>query len=172
MIVLALIALLVAAAAVVFMIVRGTHQDVPFSFFAGNFTTNPLTIFIAGAVTLFLVLFALSLIRRGTRRKVAQRREIKRLRKVEETSVPAQDGHTSARHGRDHDLDRGDGDRSDVNRSDVNRSDVDRSDVDRGDEVDLSRGDDTRHGRGSDANLNDQETLVREPRRGDDGRTS
>ncbi|MBC7638304.1 MAG: hypothetical protein H7231_00825 [Rhodoferax sp.] len=166
MIVLALIALLVAAAAVVFMIVRGTHQDVPFSFFAGNFTTNPLTIFIAGAVTLFLVLFALSLIRRGTRRKVAQRREIKRLRKVEETSVPAQDVRTSARHGRDHDLDRGDGDSSDVNRSDVNRSDVDRSD-----EVDLSRGDDTRHGRGSDANLNDQETLVREPRRGDDGRT-
>lgn len=162
MIVLALIALLVAAAAVVFMIVRGTHQDVPFSFFAGNFTTNPLTIFIAGAVTLFLVLFALSLIRRGTRRKVAQRREIKRLRKVEETSVPAQDVRTSARHGRDHDLDRGDGDRSDIDRSDVNRSD----------EVDLSRGDDTRHGRGSDANLNDQETLVREPRRGDDGSTS
>lgn len=162
MIVLALIALLVAAAAVVFMIVRGTHQDVPFSFFAGNFTTNPLTIFIAGAVTLFLVLFALSLIRRGTRRKVAQRREIKRLRKVEETSVPAQDVRTSARHGRDHDLDRGDGD----------RSDGDRSDVDRSDEVDLSRGDDTRHGRGSDANLNDQETLVREPRRGDDGSTS
>ena len=162
MIVLALIALLVAAAAVVFMIVRGTHQDVPFSFFAGNFTTNPLTIFIAGAVTLFLVLFALSLIRRGTRRKVAQRREIKRLRKVEETSVPAQDVRTSARHGRDHDLDR----------SDVDRSDGDRSDVDRSDEVDLSRGDDTRHGRGSDANLNDQETLVREPRRGDDGSTS
>ena len=176
MIVLALIALLVAAAAVVFMIVRGTHQDVPFSFFAGNFTTNPLTIFIAGAVTLFLVLFALSLIRRGTRRKVAQRREIKRLRKVEETSVPAQDVRTSARHGRDHDLDRGDGDRGDGDRGDgdrgdVNRSDVNRSDVDRGDEVDLSGGDDTRHGRGSDANLNDQETLVREPRRGDDGRT-
>ena len=156
MIVLALIALLVAAAAVVFMIVRGIHQNVSFSFFAGNFTTNPLTIFIAGAVTLLLVLFALSLIRRGTRRKVAQRREIKRLRKVEETSVPAQDVRTSARQGRDPDLDRGD---------------VDRGDVDRGDKVDLSRGDDIRHGRGSDANLNDQETLVREPRRGDDGRT-
>ena len=161
MIVLALIALLVAAAAVVFMIVRGIHQNVPFSFFAGNFTTNPLTIFIAGAVTLFLVLFALGLIRRGTRRKVAQRREIKRLRKVEETSMPAQDVRTSARHGHDPDLDRGDVDRGDVNRSDVGR----------GDEVDLGRGDDTRRGRGSDANLNDQETLVREPRRGDDGRT-
>ena len=162
MIVLALIALLVAAAAVVFMIVRGIHQDVRFSFFAGSFTTNPLTIFIAGAVTLFLVLFALSLIRRGTRRKVAQRREIKRLRKVEETSVPAQDVRTSSRHGRDDGLDRGDG----------NRGDSDRADGDRGDEVDLSRGDDTRHGRGSDANLDDQETLMREPRRGDDGRTS
>ncbi len=161
MIVLALIALLVAAAAVVFMISRGIHQDVPFSFFAGDFTTNPLAIFIAGAVTLFLVLFALSLIRRGTRRKVAQRREIKRLRKVEETSVPAHDERSTARHGRDHDLDRGD----------VDRSGVDRGGVDRGDQIDLNRRDESRRGSGDDTNLNDQETLVREPRRGDDGRT-
>lgn len=156
MIVLALIALLVAAAAVVFMIFRGIHQDVPFSFFAGDFTTNPLAIFVAGAVTLFLVLFALSLIRRGTRRKVAQRREIKRLRKVEETSVPAHDERSTARHGRDHDLDRGD---------------VDRGGVDRGDQIDLNRRDESRRGSSDDTNLNDQETLVREPRRGDDGRT-
>ncbi|MEO7744984.1 MAG: hypothetical protein ABIV05_02005 [Actinomycetota bacterium] len=166
MIVLALLALLVAAAAVVFMIFRGIHQDVSFSFFAGDFTTNPLTIFIAGAVTLFLVLFGLSLIRRGTRRKVAQRREIKRLRKVEETAVPVQEGRTTARHGRDHDLDRGG-----VDRGDVDRSDIDRGDVNRGDEIDLNRRDESRRGGGGDGNLDDQETLVREPRRGDDGRT-
>ncbi len=156
MIVLALIALLVAAAAVVFMIVRGIQQDVSFSFFAGDFTTNPLSIFIAGAVTLFLVLFALSLIRRGTRRKVAQRREIKRLRKVEETSVPANEERTTARHGRDHDLDRGDDNRGDANRGD--------------DKIDLT-GRESRPGRGDAAYPDDQETLVREPRRGDDGRT-
>ena len=167
MIVLALIALLVAAAAVVFMVVRGINQDVPFSFFAGDFTTNPLTIFIAGAVTLFLVLFALSLIRRGTRRRVAQRREIKRLRKVEETSVPAEDvrASTPARHGRDHDLDRGDVDRGGVDRGGVDRGGVDRGGVDRGD---VDRGD-TR--RGDTDDLDAQETLVREPRRGDEGRT-
>ena len=171
MIVLALIALLVAAAAVVFMIFRGIHQDVSFSFFAGNFTTNPLAIFVAGAVTLLLVLFALSLIRRGTRRRVAQRREIKRLRKVEETSVPAQEGRTSAQHGRDHDLDRGDRDRGDLNRGDLNRGDLDRGDLDRGGDIDLNRRDDSRVGREGDLNLDDQETLVREPRRVDDGHT-
>lgn len=108
MIALALIALLLAAAAVVFIVTVGTGQDVAFTFFAGNFVTKPVWIFIGGAVTLLLAMAALALFRRGTRRKVAQRREIKRLRKVEETStVPVTDAGTTrsgreSRRERDH----------------------------------------------------------------------
>lgn len=137
MIVLALILLLIAAAAVVFIVALGLHQQVAFSFFAGDFVTNPLTIFIAGAATLLLFVLALGLINGGTKRSVARRREVKRLRKVEETSVPADEaGARTARHGRDHDLDRGEDDRG-VSHDVGNR--------DR--EVDL------RHGEGSDETL-------------------
>lgn len=157
MIVLALILLLLAAAAVVVVIAVGRTTNVDFSFFAGDFTTSPLWIFIGGAVTLLLALAGLALIRRGTQRKVAQRREIKRLRKVEETSVaPTHDNaHAAgtlggAHHGRDHDLDRGDVDRGDVDRGDVvHRGDLDRSDLEH-------RGGST------------DETLIREPRRSPD----
>lgn len=102
MIALALLCMLLALALVggmLFAIVSGQH--VGFSFFAGDFTTRPFWIFIAGAVALLLAEAALALFRRGTRRKVAQRREIRRLRKVEETStVPA--AHDSGRHAHDH----------------------------------------------------------------------
>ena len=89
MIVLALLCLLLAAAAVVFMVAVGTTQVVSFSFFAGDFVTNPIWIFAAGAVAMLLTLAALSFLRRGTARKSAQRHEIKRLRKIEETAAPA-----------------------------------------------------------------------------------
>ena len=89
MIALALLCLLLAAAAVVFMVAVGTTQLVSFSFFAGDFVTNPIWIFVAGAVAMLLTLAALAFLRRGTARKSAQRHEIKRLRKIEETAVPA-----------------------------------------------------------------------------------
>ena len=89
MIALALLCLLLAAAAVVFMVAVGTTQVVSFSFFAGDFVTNPIWIFVAGAVTMLLTLAAMAFFRRGTARKAAQRREIKRLRKVEESAAPA-----------------------------------------------------------------------------------
>ena len=100
MIALALLCLLLAAAAVAFMVAVGTTQVVSFSFFAGDFVTNPVWIFVAGAVAMLLTLAAIAFLRRGTARKSAQRREIKRLRKVEETSGPAP---TDTRHdvGRD-----------------------------------------------------------------------
>lgn len=89
MIALALLCLLLAAAAVVFMLAATSLELVSFSFFAGDFVTRPIWIFVAGAATMLLTLAGLSFFRRGTSRKVAQRREIKRLRKVEETSTPA-----------------------------------------------------------------------------------
>ena len=89
MIALALLCLLLAAAAVAYMVAVGTTQVVSFSFFAGDFVTNPVWIFVAGAVAMLLTLAAIAFLRRGTARKSAQRREIKRLRKVEETSGPA-----------------------------------------------------------------------------------
>ena len=89
MIALALLCLLLAAAAVAFMVAVGTTQVVSFSFFAGDFVTNPIWIFVAGAVAMLLTLAALAFLRRGTARKSAQRHEIKRLRKIEETAAPA-----------------------------------------------------------------------------------
>ena len=88
MIALALLCLLLAAAAVVFMLTAASLELVSFSFFAGDFVTRPIWIFVAGAATMLLTLAGLSFFRRGTSRKVAQRREIKRLRKVEETATP------------------------------------------------------------------------------------
>lgn len=96
MIVLAVLLLLLAIAAVVFIVVVGTTQDVLFSFFAGNLHTRPVWIFAAGALALLLAEGGLALFRRGTRRKIAQRREIKRLRQIEQSGA-AQAGVVDAR---------------------------------------------------------------------------
>lgn len=90
MIAIAVICLIVAAAVVFAVIDGGSSQQVVFTIFAGNIVTNALWVFVAGALTGLLVVLGLSFFDRGTRRKVAQRREIKRLRKVEEqqTSQP------------------------------------------------------------------------------------
>lgn len=86
MIVLALLCLIIAAAVIVFMLTVGFNQTLDYSFFAGDFSTRPIWIFVAGVVTTLLILAGLDFFRRGTKRKVAQRREIRRLRKVEQTS--------------------------------------------------------------------------------------
>jgi uncharacterized integral membrane protein len=87
-IVLAVILLVVVAVLVVLALTSGTTQDLRYDTFAGSFSTSALWVFVAGAVAGVLALFALSLLRRGTRRRVARRREIKRLRKVEAESGP------------------------------------------------------------------------------------
>ena len=136
MIALALLCLLLAAAAVVFMLAATSLVPVSFSFFAGAFVTRPIWIFVAGAATMLLTLAGLSFFRRGTSRKVAQRREIKRLRKVEETSTPAAATET----------------RSDTTRDDTPRHDTPRQDPPRHEAA---------HGHPHD---DAEETLVREPR--------
>ncbi len=92
MIVLALLCLLVAAALIVFMLFVDPNQPLSYSFFAGQFNTRPLWVFVAGAVTLLLIVAALDFFRRGTKRKVARRREIKQLR--QSAGSPASTGHT------------------------------------------------------------------------------
>jgi uncharacterized integral membrane protein len=93
MIALALVCLLLAAALVIFVLLAAGTGTVAFTFFAGTVQVRPIWLFAAGALAMFLVLTGLDFFRRGTRRKVAQRREIKRLRQVEQTSTtPADDG--------------------------------------------------------------------------------
>lgn len=87
MIALALICLLLAAALVAFFIVTGTSQTVALSFLGGAVNVRPLWIFVAGAAAMFLAVAGLDFFRRGTRRKVTQRREIKRLRRADGASA-------------------------------------------------------------------------------------
>jgi hypothetical protein len=83
MIALALILLLLAAALVVGIVVTGTSQQVLFDSSVGTFTTQPVWIFVAGVVAALLTLLGLAAFGRGTRNRVARRREMKRLRRVE-----------------------------------------------------------------------------------------
>jgi hypothetical protein len=85
-IVLAILLLIVAAAVVALMVAVGFTGSVRFGTFAGHVVTQPFWVFLLGAVTMLIALLALSLLRRGTKRKVERRREIKRLRRVEQES--------------------------------------------------------------------------------------
>jgi uncharacterized membrane protein YcjF (UPF0283 family) len=84
MIALAIIFLLLAAALVVGIAVTGTSQQVVLDSTVGTFTTQPVWIFVAGVVATLLALLGLSFLGRGTRRRVERRREMRRLRRVEE----------------------------------------------------------------------------------------
>jgi hypothetical protein len=85
---LAILCLVVAAALVALMAAVGFTTSVTFATFAGDVRTHPFWIFLLGAATLLIVMIGLSLLHRGTRRKVQRRREIKRLRKLEQESPP------------------------------------------------------------------------------------
>jgi uncharacterized integral membrane protein len=89
---LAILCLVVAAALVALMATVGFTTTVTFATFAGDVHTHPFWIFLLGAATLLIVLIGLSLLHRGTRRKVQRRREIKRLRKLEQESPRATSG--------------------------------------------------------------------------------
>ena len=89
MIVLGLILILVAAAAVLFAVIAtGTLTASPLSAVGITVSVTPLTMFIAGAVALLLVVLGLALISRGTKRSVHTRRELRHLRK-ERANQPA-----------------------------------------------------------------------------------
>ncbi len=92
MIVLGLILILVAAAAVLFAVIAtGTLTASPLSAVGITFSVTPLTMFIAGAVALLLVMLGLALLSRGTKRSVHTRRELRHLRK-ERANQPAAAG--------------------------------------------------------------------------------
>lgn len=97
MIVLALLLLIAAAALVVFVIVTGSTQPVALEWDALNLAWDPsvLVVFLLGAVTLLLVVVAFGLLRGGTRRKVEQRRELRRLRRVERENAAVAGASTS-----------------------------------------------------------------------------
>ncbi len=89
MIVLGLILILLAAAAVLFAVIAtGTLTASPLSAVGITVSVTPLTMFIAGAVALLIVVLGLALISRGTKRSVHTRRELRHLRK-ERANQPA-----------------------------------------------------------------------------------
>jgi len=89
MIVLGLILIIVAAAAVLFALASGgTLTASPLTAIGVTVNVTPLAMFLAGAVSLLLVVLGLALISRGTKRSVHTRRELRQLRK-EQSRQPA-----------------------------------------------------------------------------------
>jgi ABC-type nickel/cobalt efflux system permease component RcnA len=86
---LAIVCLILAAAVTALMAVVGLTGSVTFASFAGDVVTQAFWVFLLGAATMLVALLGLSMLRRGTRRKVERRREIKRLRKVEQETHPS-----------------------------------------------------------------------------------
>lgn len=89
MIVLAVLCLALVTAMVILLVFGGFDSSVTIDWDLVNLAwqTNALVVFLAGALTLLVAEFALVLLGRGTRRKVEQRRELKRLRRVEQEST-------------------------------------------------------------------------------------
>lgn len=94
MVVLALLLLVVVAAVVVFVLVTGTTGTVELTWEQLNlsFAPSPLVLFLLGAATLLLAVVALGMLRSGSRRGMAKRRELKRLRKIEKEQGTTPDG--------------------------------------------------------------------------------
>jgi len=95
MIVLGFILIIVAAAAVLFALASGgTLTASPLTAIGVTVNVTPLAMFVAGAVSLLLVVLGLALISRGTKRSVHTRRELRQLRKGQATqpaTTPAPD---------------------------------------------------------------------------------
>ena len=93
MIILAVLLLAAVAAVVVFVVVAGYDvSPVSMSWGALELDASPVWIFLLGVVTLLAAELALALLRGGSRRKLAKRRELKRLRDVEAHSGPPASG--------------------------------------------------------------------------------
>lgn len=83
MIILAVLLLVVVAAVVAFVLVGGLRAEpAEMSVGALDVAASPLWFFVLGVVTLLAAELALALLRGGGRRKLAKRRELKRLRQV------------------------------------------------------------------------------------------
>ena len=82
MIVLAVLLLLLAAVLTLFVAVGGATSDVEVTWGSLNlqWNTTALTVFLLGASCLLMAEVGVVLLRRGTRRKLQQRREVHRLR--------------------------------------------------------------------------------------------
>lgn len=82
MIVLAVLLLLLAAVLTLFVAVGGATSDVDVTWGSLNlqWDTTALTVFLLGASCLLMAEVGVVLLRRGTRRKLHQRREVQRLR--------------------------------------------------------------------------------------------
>ena len=95
MIVLGFILIIVAAAAVLFALASGgTLTASPLTAIGVTVNVTPLAMFVAGAVSLLLVVLGLALISRGTKRSVHTRRELRQLRKgqsAQPAATPAPD---------------------------------------------------------------------------------
>ncbi|MFP5334719.1 MAG: hypothetical protein ACLGIV_05330 [Actinomycetes bacterium] len=118
MIVLALLLLVVVAAIVLFVVVSGSTETVRLEWDDMNLAWAPsaLVVFLLGAVTLLLAVLALGMIRGGTRRKVEQRRELRRLREVEKERAAAESERREAqrREAERHEAERLEGERHDT----------------------------------------------------------
>jgi membrane protein implicated in regulation of membrane protease activity len=106
MIVLGFILIVLAAGAVLFaLIATGTLTAAPLSAVGVTVSVTPLAMFVAGAVSLLLVVLGLALISRGTKRSVHTRRELRQLRKGQVNQPTAADaagaGTSRATDGRD-----------------------------------------------------------------------
>ena len=89
MIILAVLLLVVVAAVVAFVLIGGLEAaPAEMSVGALDVSASPLWFFVLGAVTLLAAELALALLRGGSRRKLAKRRELKRLREVEAHAAP------------------------------------------------------------------------------------
>lgn len=85
MVVIAVLLLVVVAAVVVFVVVAGTTGTVTLEWDQLNlfFEPSPLVLFLLGAATLLLAVVAIAMLRAGSKRSMAKRRELKRLRRLE-----------------------------------------------------------------------------------------
>lgn len=98
MVVIALLLLIVVAAVVVFVVVTGSSGTVTMEWEQLNFffAPSPLILFLLGAATLLVAVLAIAMLRSGSRRSLAKRKELKRLRRLEgENGGPVPAGATT-----------------------------------------------------------------------------
>lgn len=82
MLALGIILVLLAAAAILAALFGGTVEPLVFELGAFNVTTNTLTVFVAGALTVLVLVVGLGLIRAGLRRARQRRQEKKELNRL------------------------------------------------------------------------------------------
>lgn len=116
MVVIAVLLLVVVAAVVVFVVVAGTTGTVTLEWDQLNlfFEPSPLVLFLLGAATLLLAVVAIAMLRAGSKRSMAKRRELKRLRRLE-----GEQGASGTRGGPRADATRADATRTDATRTDA-----------------------------------------------------